>query len=195
MSRGRKIPEILSKEEQQRLLEVFDTRYPTQLRNKTMVELMLGTGLRLAETINLKWNNINLTTGKLKVVQGKGSKDRILWMNINLISILELWKETAEQIKEDRGYNIDNVFITLTGKKMNGANIRKMVYHYTDKAGINKQISPHSFRHTFGSDLLEETKNIRLVQKALGHSNLSTTMIYTHIIDAVLEDAMKKLKV
>jgi len=194
MSKGRKIPEILTNEEQERLLGVYDTRYSTQLRNKCLVKLMLDSGLRLAETIHLRWVHINLTSGKLKVVQGKGSKDRIIWLNIEALSLLEEWRETIEQIKADRGYNIDNVFITLTGNKMSGANVRKMVYHYTKKAGIDKKISPHNLRHTFATDLLRETNNLRLVQKTLGHSDISTTQIYTHIVDSEMEEALKNFR-
>jgi len=193
MSRGRKIPEILTAEEQASLLDVFNTRYITQFRNKVMIKLMLDSGLRLSEVVNLTWSAVNLTSGKLKVIQGKGNKDRILWLNVDILNLLEKWLEKSEQIKANRGYNIDNVFITLTGNQMIGANIRKSIYIYTEKAGIDKQISPHNLRHTFATDLLEKTKNIRLVQKALGHSNLSTTMLYTHIIDDVLEDAMRSL--
>ena len=194
MSRGRKIPEILTAEEQARLLDVFNTRYITQFRNKVMIKLMLDSGLRLSEVVNLTWSAVNLTSGKLKVIQGKNNKDRILWLNVDILNLLEKWREKSEQIKADRSYNIDNVFITLTGNTIKGSNIRKMIYQYTKKAGIDKQISPHNLRHTFATDLLEKTKNIRLVQKALGHSNLSTTMIYTHISDGVLKEALSKFR-
>jgi len=188
---NRKIPDILTKEEQKKLLDVFNTRYLSSHRNKVMIKLMLNTGLRLSEVINLKWSHINLQICKLKVVQGKGGKDRILWINESTLNELRAWRE--RQVKDIE--QVDNVFTTRDGNILKPADIRKMIYTYTAKAGItDKNIHPHSLRHTFATDLLRETKNLRLVQKALGHSNISTTQIYTHIVDEELENAMKSFK-
>ena len=207
----RKIPEVLSREEQKKLLNVFNTRYLSPHRNKTMISLMLNTGLRLSEIINLKWKHLDLQTGKLKVVEGKGSKDRILWINNETLEKLRNWRE--RQVREVG--NMDHVFTTRTGNKLDPSDVRSMIYTYSKKAGIQeevekhytdekgnelfdtykeKKIKPHTLRHTFATNLLEKTRNIRIVQKALGHSNLSTTMIYTHIVDDVLEDAMKTFR-
>lgn len=137
--------------------------------------------------INLAWNKINLMTGQLKVVEGKGLKDRILWIDDETLKELQGWKE--RQFSE--WGKTDIVFSTRTLKKLDGKAVRKMIKTYTHKAGINKDITTHSLRHTFASDLLRDTKNLRIVQKALGHSNISTTQIYTHIVDDELEAAMK----
>lgn len=187
---GRKIPETLTLEEQERLLNVFNTRYIAPQRNKTAVKLMLATGLRLSEIQNLKWHDINLTTGQLKVVQGKGAKDRILYVGDDMLEDLKAWRE--RQFKE--WGETEYVFTTRNLKQWDAKAARKMLSIYTEKAGIDKHITPHTLRHTFATDLLRETKNIRLVQKALGHADISTTMIYTHIVDEELEDAMKKLR-
>ena len=184
---SRKIPDILTLEEQERLLEQFNLRYTTPHRNKTMIQLLLDTGLRLSEMINLKWKDINLMTGQLKVVQGKGSKDRIIYVDEYITEILAEWKE--RQFVE--WGKTDIVFSTRTLNKLDGKAVRKMIKTYTDKAGIDKDITTHNLRHTFASDLLRETKNLRVVQKALGHSDISTTQIYTHIVDDELEQAMK----
>ena len=97
--------------------------------------------------------------------------------------------------QNDKLGDIKLVFTTRSNNKLKPGDIRKMVYTYTKKAGINnKKVSPHTFRHTFATDLLRETKNLRLVQKALGHSNISTTQIYTHIVDEELEKALRKFK-
>lgn len=186
----RKIPEILTEEEQQKLLEVFNTRYLASHRNKTMVKLFLDSGLRLSEMVNLQWKDINLQTGQLKVVQGKGSKDRILWINNQALEILRGWRERQFS---DIG-NVNHVFSTRKGDKLNPRDVRQMVYTYTKKAGIEKEVSPHTFRHTFASNLLKETNNLRIVQKALGHANISTTQIYTHIVDSELEEALKSFR-
>ena len=187
---SRKIPDILTEQEQERLLGQFNLRYITPARNKTMIILLLNSGLRLSEMINLKWKDINLMTGQLKVVEGKGAKDRILWIDDYTIKELQEWKE--RQFTE--WGKTDIVFSTRTLNKLDGKAVRKMIKTYTDKAGIDKDITTHSLRHTFASDLLRDTKNIRIVQKALGHSDISTTQIYTHIVDDELEQAMKEFR-
>ncbi|MFW6016862.1 MAG: tyrosine-type recombinase/integrase [bacterium] len=195
--KGRKLPVILEKEEQKALLDIFNCRYPTAERNKTMIMLMLDTGLRLDETTTLKWENVNLMTGKIEVKEGKGAKDRIVWFNDCLMKQLQNWKErqAKELIKRDIKQPAEYVFTTLEGTELDNRNVRRMVTKYAKKAGITKRISPHTLRHSFATDLYRETKNIRATQKALGHSDLSTTMIYTHIVDDELENAMKSFRV
>lgn len=207
----RKIPEILTEEEEQKLLSVFNERYFTPQRNKTMISLMLKSGLRLSEVINLRWNNLDLQAGKIKVVEGKGSKDRVLWVNNGTLDQLRSWRERQTEKIDDSDY----IFTTGTGNKLQGKDVRDMVYRYAEKAGIQeevekhyrdsegnkleetykeKKVSPHTFRHTFATNLLRKTNNLRVVQKALGHSSISTTQIYTHIVDTELENAMKELE-
>lgn len=188
---GRKIPEILTKEEQVRLLAQPNKRYPTGERNYVMLRMMLDTGLRLAETINLRWRDVDLNTGKVMVRQGKGSKDRTLWIGEADLEMLQAWRE--RQARDAKGKS-DNMFTTLKGRKLNPAYVRAMVVRYGKRAGIDKQIGPHTLRHTFATDLYQDTSKIRLVQKALGHSNLATTQIYTHIVDDELEDALKSFR-
>ena len=185
----RKIPEVLTEKEQDQLIAVFNVRYFNSFRNRTMINLFLASGLRLSEMINLRWRDINLMTGQLKVVEGKGDKDRILWISDSIVEELRIWK-----VNQSEKIGICNfVFTTKSKNKLDARNIRRMVAEYSIKAGIVKKVSPHTFRHTFASDLLRATKNIRLVQKALGHEDLSTTMIYTHIVDEEFEDALKNL--
>lgn len=186
----RKIPEILTIEEQYQLINIFNTRYFYPVRNKTMIELFLYTGLRVSEMVNLQWKDINLMTGQLKVVQGKGSKDRIIWVNEDMLEKLQEWKEK----QFNRFGKCELVFCSRSKNNLNPKDIRDMIKKYAAKSGINKNISCHTLRHTFATDLLRATKNIRLVQKALGHSDLSTTMIYTHIVDDEFEDALKNYR-
>lgn len=186
----RKIPEFLTIEEQQALINVFNVRYYNSYKNKIMIELFLSTGLRLAEMINLRWRDINLTTGQLKVVEGKGGKDRILWIGMDMLDKLKEYRVKQAEKTPSTSY----VFVTNTNNQLDPKSIRKMVITYSEKAGITKSISPHTLRHTYATDLLRATKNIRLVQKALGHSDLSTTMIYTHIVDDEYEDALKNFR-
>jgi len=207
----RKIPEILTEEEQRKLLQVFNERYLSSQRNKTMIKLMLRTGLRLSEVINLRWGSLDLRTGRVKVVEGKGNKDRILWINNETLEKLRNWRQRQMEEVGDMEF----VFTTSTGNQLKSRDVRSMIYRYAKKAGIQKEVEknytdkegnkfnetykekkvkPHTLRHTFATDLLRETKNLRVVQKALGHSDISTTQIYTHIVDEELEMAMKGLK-
>ena len=175
---GRQIPEVLTATEQEALLAQPNPRYLTGHRNRVMLRLMLDTGLRVAETLSLEWKNIDLNSGKVMVRQGKGAKDRTLWTGeANLVALIE-WQE--RQASECTG-SPQNVFTTKEGGKLNPAYVRKMVKRLAVKAGIQKDVHPHTLRHTFATDLYRETTNIRLTQKALGHSNLATTQIYTHV--------------
>ena len=186
---SRKIPEILTLDEQEKMLEIFNKRYFNSRRNYKMIKLFLNTGLRLSEMLDLEWKNINLMTGQLKVVEGKGSKDRILWINEIMLQELQSWREDqAEHIG-----TTEYVFSNRHGNRLKNSDIRQMVYKYSEKA-LKKRISPHTLRHTYATDLYRETKDIRLVQKALGHADLSTTLIYTHIVDDHLENALKAFR-
>ena len=190
MARAKKLPTVLTEDEQERLLEQPNPRYPTGERNGTMLRLMLNTGLRLAEVTALKWHDVNLTTGKLMVRQGKGSKDRTLWVAEGDIDRLRNWRERqAAQCGQT-----DYVFTTLQGKPLGHRYVQRMVKRYAAKAGIDKNVSPHTLRHSFATDLYRETSKIRLVQKVLGHSDLSTTMIYTHSLDEEVASALKSFR-
>jgi len=171
-----------------------------------MIALMLDTGLRLLEATNLKWKHINFTSGELFVKEGKGAKDRIVyitnpetedpqvygWEKRVEESLLEWKKRQVEELeKREISKKLEYVFTTLKGTKVLNRYVRKMVKRQAEKAGINKDISPHTLRHTFATNLYKRTNNIRRVQKVLGHSDLSTTMIYTHIVDKELEVSMR----
>ena len=192
MVRPKNLPTVLTEDEQARLLKQPNPRYPTGERNRVMLNLMLNTGLRLAEVTALKWRDLDLTTGKLMVRQGKGAKGyRTLWVAEADIDRLRSWRE--RQAEKCAG-TCEHVFTTLQGKPLGHRYMQRMVKRYAAKAGINKDVSPHTLRHTFATDLYRETSKIRLVQKVLGHSDLSTTMIYTHIHDPEVEEALKSFR-
>jgi len=190
MARPKKLPTVLTEDEQARLLEQPNPRYPTGERNRTMLRLMLNTGLRLAEVTVLKWRDLDLTTGKLMVRQGKGAKDRTLWTGEADIDRLRSWRER----QAEKCGKCERVFTSLEGRPLGHRYVQRMVARYARKAGIEKTITPHTLRHTFATDLYRETSKIRLVQKVLGHSDLSTTMIYTHIHDPEVESALKSFR-
>ena len=193
--RQKKLPKVLSEDEQEKLLNQPNPRYVTGQRNHLLLKLMLDTGLRLSEATSLKWKDINLMTGQLKVVEGKGAKDRVLWLNEKDLNLLKEWKE--RQTKEAE-MNLKYVFTAMSkgtlGNKLDNRYVQDMVKRYAAKAEIGKKVSPHMLRHTFATDLLRQTGNVRLVQKSLGHEQLNTTMIYTHIVDTELEREMKNFR-
>jgi integrase/recombinase XerD len=158
----------------------------TGLRDLAMIRLMLNIGLRSSEVLNISVDDVDWTSGKLIVRHGKGNKDRIVWMNEQDLEIIRKWKE-IKPISP-------NLFTTLKGNKINDRYLRAMVKRRANKVGIKKDVHPHLLRHTFATDLLRSTKNIRLVQKALGHASLSSTMIYTHVYDEELETALKSFR-
>lgn len=185
---GRKLPKVLSPDEQRRLLSQFTYRYDSSLRNACIVRIMLDTGLRAGEVVALRPEHLDMRTCKLIVREGKGAKDRTLWMKSQLRDLIGKWLERR----------VDScwLFPTRSGKKLSTRYLRQMIKTYAAKARIAelKKVSPHTLRHTFATDLYRETNNIRLVQKALGHSDLSTTMLYTHIVDDELEGALKSFR-
>lgn len=180
----RKLPDILTDEEQKALLKQPNPRYLTGLRNLCLMRTMLDVGLRAREALNLTTRDVDWMSGKLFVRLGKGKKDRVVWLNEEGLDLLRKWK-TKRPVQGEL------LFCTLKGGPIRDNYLREMVKRYSQKARIPKHVHPHTLRHTFASDLYRESKNIRLVQKALGHADLSTTMIYTHVVDEELEEAMK----
>lgn len=189
--RAFRIPEVLTREEEEALLRVPNPRYPTGERNRLLLSLMLDTGLRLSEAVSLRWKDIDLNTGKLMVRQGKGAKDRTLWLGEPDLKLLRRWRE--RQAKDIAG-STEHVFTTLDGEPVSPRYVQQMVKRLAARAGIAKDIHPHTLRHSFATDLYRETKDIRLTQKALGHANLATTQIYTHLVDEDLEAALKSFR-
>ncbi len=175
MPTPKKLPETLTEDECTKLTSQPKPRYPTGLRDLCMIRLMLNTGLRAAECLSLKVNDLDWMTGKLMVWEGKGKRDRTLWVNEDVLTLLRKWKQR-------RPTNGELLFTTLQGNKINDRALRAMVKRRGQKAKIPKDVHPHMLRHTFATEFYRQTKDIRLTQKMLGHADLSTTMIYTHIV-------------
>jgi len=185
MSRAKRLPKILTVDEQARLLGQFNTRYPTPHRNLCLVRLMLEAGLRVGEAVALKPEHLDMTTCRLQVREGKGAKDRVLWIGDDLRDLIGEWLSRRPESVW--------LFPTRDGSLVPTRYMREMVKRMARKASITEveRFSPHALRHTFATDLYAATTNLRLVQKALGHSDISTTMIYTFVCDADLEAALR----
>lgn len=192
----RLLPDVLNDQEREQLLKSFNLRYPTSFRNYCMIRLMMDSGLRVSEVLSLKTSHIDFMSGKLRVVQGKGKKDRNVWINDALLEYLRKWRKISNEIRIKYNIAVNNnyLFVTLKGTRIFDSYMRSMIKRISKRSGISKNVYCHLLRHGFGTDLYKKTKNIRLVQKSLGHSNLSTTMIYTHIYDNDVEREMKSLR-
>lgn len=184
MSGPKRIPKVLSTDEQVALLQTFNRRWPTKCRNYAMVLTMLRTGLRVGEAVALKWEHVDFRTRRLIVREGKGAKDRVVYFDEGVCEAITEWRA--------RSPDSPFVFPTLKGGSMTTTYARQFVKRAARKADVAEwqRVSPHTFRHTCATELLRETGNLRLVQVVLGHSSVSTTQRYTHIAAADLEQAM-----
>ena len=182
--KGRKLPTILTEEEVRKLLSVFNKRYISSYTNYLLIRIMVETGMRVSEVIGLTLENIDRNTGKTMIREGKGKKDRVVFLNMGLLECLNSYLERTK--KGISGL----VFTTRTGTSINQNNVNRMIETYRKKAGIEKHITAHTFRHTYATHLLNKTNNLSLVQKVLGHEYISTTQIYIHLCDKDVEKNM-----
>jgi len=174
----KKLPTVLSKEEIKKLFRVLDTK-----KSKLMVSLMYACGMRVSELTNLKINNLDFDEKTGHIRQAKGKKDRIF----NIPN--SLFKQLFKQAKKQKENNKEYLFTGPKGK-LSSRNIQKIVSKAAKRAGIKKNVHCHTLRHSFATHLLENSVDIRKIQELLGHSDLSTTQIYTHIST----EELKKIK-
>ena len=180
---GRHLPEYLTQDEIESLLDI-EVDSPFSARNKALLELMYATGLRISETINLEFKNLDLEYCIIRVM-GKGSKERIVPINDYAIKALESYiQEYRPSLIKDEVNNY--LFLNNHGKMLTRQGVFKMLKIECLKKGIKKNISPHTIRHTFATHLLENGADLRIIQELLGHSDISTTQIYTHISNETL---------
>jgi integrase/recombinase XerD len=174
----KRIPSVLTKEELTLLLDSI-----TNKKSKLMISLLYACGLRVSELIDLRIENIFFDEGIGYIKQSKGRKDRMF--NIPQF----LLEDLKNQVKEQKTKKMDNLFTGKEGK-LTSRNLQKMVKNYAKKAGIQKEVHCHTLRHSFATHLLEQGTDIRKIQELLGHADLSTTQIYTHISN----EELKKIK-
>ncbi len=172
------LPTVLTAEEVELLLNQPDLNKITGIRDKAMLETMYASGLRVSELLELNKSSIDLENQLIRVV-GKGNKERIVPLGDYATEYLI--KYFNEVRSKNIGRNTKYVFLGQNGKPLSRQYFFKMIKGYAQSAGINKDISPHSLRHSFATHLLENGADLRLVQEMLGHSNIATTQIYTHV--------------
>jgi len=168
----KKLPTVLTREEVRRLLEAIGKE-----RDRLIVEFIYSSGVRVSECVKMKLKDVNFEEGIAKVVSGKGAKDRIVILSKQWI---EKYKKYLEK-RERRGIKSEYLFCKGNGSKISVDTVQRILRNARRAAGISKKVTPHSIRHSFATHLLEAGENIRKIQELLGHANLSTTQIYTHI--------------
>ena len=188
-SMGRHLPEVLSYEEIQTMIDSIDLSQPNGHRNKAMIEVMYGCGLRVSELIGLKISDIYKNDGFLRIV-GKGSKERLVPIGDSSLKILWQYIEGARLHIKPQPKHTDTVFLNRRGAGLTRQMVFLLVKELAAKNGIKKSISPHTFRHSFATHLLEGGANLLAVQQMLGHASVSTTEIYTHISDDLLRETL-----
>jgi len=177
---GRKLPDTLEYHEIVRMLESIDHSTPEGQRNRAIVEILYGSGLRVSELIGLTLNNVYRDIGFLRVV-GKGDKERLVPMGKDALKYYEIYvDEVRNHLKIANGHQ-NYVFLNRRGKQLSRVMIFTIVKDLARKAGLNKKVSPHTFRHSFATHLLEGGADLRVVQELLGHESITTTEIYTHL--------------
>jgi integrase/recombinase XerD len=176
----RKLPDTLSLEEINKIIDAIDLSTPQGHRNKAIFETLYSCGLRVSELVELKISETYLEAGFIKV-RGKGNKERLVPVGSSAEKYIHIYLNSIRsQINPQKGFE-DHVFLNRRGKKLTRVYIFVLLKEIAQKAGIKKTISPHTFRHSFATHLIEGGADLRAVQEMLGHESITTTEIYTHI--------------
>lgn len=190
-NKGIKLPRVLSEDEVVRLLNQPDITTAEGFRDRTMLEVLYATGMRVSELINLTLERVDLNM-KYIIAFGKGSKERIVPLGSVAAEFLQQYLEKVRPklTHEDRSTNI--VFLAFGGHELTRQRFWQIIRGYGRKANINKALTPHILRHSFATHLLDNGADLRSVQELLGHSDISTTQIYTHLTNKRLRDIYAK---
>lgn len=186
---SRKLPDVLSFDEITALINTIDLSTPEGTRNKAIIETLYSCGLRVSELVNLKISNLFLDLQFIKVT-GKGDKERLVPIGKDAIKYITIYKQEVRShlpVKKDAE---DIVFLNRRGGKLSRVYVFMLIKDLAKAAGIKKKISPHTFRHSFATHLVEGGANLRAVQEMLGHASITTTEIYTHLDRDYLRDTI-----
>jgi len=186
--REKKLPEFLSQDEMNKLLSAASDATKAGRRDRAIIETLYSTGMRVSELMCLNISDLDFVGGTLKV-QGKGKKERMVPIGGTAVRAVEAYLgDRTENEKQPSS----PLFLNKNGTRLTDRSVRRILIKYAKRAGITKDISPHTIRHTFATHLLDRGADLRSVQDLLGHENLSTTQIYTHVTTKRLKDAYEK---
>jgi len=184
---GLKLPEVLSVSEIDRIISEIDLSKPEGHRNRAIIETLYGCGLRVSELVNLRLTDIHYNE-EFVVVTGKGNKQRLVPVSSKALKEIDIYKQDRNQLPVIKDQNI--LFLNRRGSRLTRAMIFTIIKDLAAKAGIRKNISPHTFRHSFATHMIEAGADLRAVQEMLGHESILTTEIYTHIDRSFLRDTL-----
>ena len=177
---GMHLPDVLTVEEIQDIMDVIDLSTPEGHRNRAMVEVMYGCGLRVSELVTLRLSNLFFDDGFVKVV-GKGNKERLIPIGKTAINAVNQYVDGKRKLLKIKKGEEDYVFLNRRGAHLTREMVFMLVKKWVKAAGIDKTVSPHTFRHSFATHLIEGGADLRAVQEMLGHESITTTEIYTHL--------------
>ena len=188
---SRHLPDVLSYPEIEKLLETFDLSTPEGARNRAILEVLYSSGLRVSELTDLQITNCHFDSGFLQVV-GKGSKTRLVPIGKDAIKYTQIYLQAIRSQLEVQKGSEDIVFLNRRGKQLTRVMIFLVMKDIAQKAGVTKSVSPHTFRHSFATHLIEGGADLRAVQEMLGHESITTTEIYTHLDREYLQQVVKR---
>ena len=188
---GRKLPDILNIEEISNMISSIDLNEKYGQRNKAIIEVLYGTGLRVSELSELKISNIYFKENMIRVL-GKGNKERFVPLGVQAKKSINDYINNNRSMQKVEESSSDILILSKYGKKLTRHMIYTLIKNISKKSGVNKKISPHTFRHSFASHLLKNGADLRTIQLILGHENITTTEIYTHLDSKHLLNVMKK---
>ncbi len=186
---GKKLPTVLNFDEITRLIGAIDQSKPDGVRNKAMLETLYGSGLRVTELIDLKISNLFLDVEFIRVI-GKGDKERLVPIGNEAIKHIQLYQSEIRRHQNIKPEAEDILFVNRWGRKLSRVMVFMIIKDLAMKAGIKKNVSPHTFRHSFATHLVEGGANLRAVQEMLGHVSITTTEMYTHLDREYLRDTL-----
>ena len=186
----KKLPKVLTEEEIKKLINSIDLNHDFGQRNKTIIEILYGTGIRVSELINLKLSNIFFKENVIKVI-GKGNKERFVPLGEIASNELKIYINNRNRLKID-SKSSDILFLNRYGRGLTRSMIFKIISDASKRVGLDKKISPHTLRHSFATHLIKNGADLRTIQIILGHESITTTEIYTHLDTLHLEEVLKK---
>ncbi|SEQ37035.1 integrase/recombinase XerD [Hyunsoonleella jejuensis] len=188
---GRKLPDTLSEDEIDQIIQAIDLSKPEGERNRAMLETLYGCGLRVSELINLKLSDLFFEEGFIKIT-GKGDKERFVPIVDTTIKYINIYRnEVRNHMNIQAGFE-DTLFLNRRGKQLTRAMIFTIIKQLVEKIGLKKNVSPHTFRHSFATHLLQNNADLRAIQLMLGHESITTTEIYVHIDKSHLAQVVEK---
>jgi integrase/recombinase XerD len=188
---AQKLPDVLTEDDINAMIGAIDLSKPQGERNRAMLEMLYGCGLRVTELVTMQISNLRFEEGYV-IVTGKGNKQRIVPINKTAIKYCNIYRQQVRVMQAPKKGFEDTLFLNQRGKQLTRVMIFTIIKNLAENAGIKKKVSPHTFRHSFATHMVNRGANLRVVQEMLGHESITTTEIYTHLNDTKLRETVQK---